>query len=229
MEAATILSAMTAVVGGVVTVVTALIENRTKVALSRLEHPQNNPPTETGRALGAVSHKAFFEAESLNRQRITNWAAFACGALLLAWSMYLMTQLRELRRGIEQREAKFALLRESFAKSEGVTFNPINVKSDYVERADATPLYSLWIEASDEVLDEVDHVKYVFSDDSWSGDSVREAISREDDSGKAFECHMGSSGALKYITVLVMYKGYRDNGKIQPINFHWSDEVVERE
>ena len=243
METSSIIPLLAAIVGGTVTVVTASITSRTQVAIASMSASRKD-----GRR--SAEHKGERDADlglqaqtaSLSKQRNVTLAALGCGVVLLIWGIYSLVEIRSLNRLIKSKEDQYALLRLSFEKVTGITFNPIDVRAEYKVDGD-TRDYSLWIEADDAVLDRIDHVKYVFDDKSWSADSVMTGELRKSKNEKAFECGSGTNedgeekepglysyNSLTYITVLVMYKGYKDrNGEIQPIKFRWRSQEVEVE
>jgi len=213
---------MNTVIGGVITVVATVITSRTQVQIATV-----TASTKKRQGRGVTDTPAIEpHTLPLTKQRNLILAALACGVLLLVWGVYSLNEIHTLRNLIQSKEDQFQHLRASFEKVEGITFNPIDVKAEYRVVPD-TRDYTFWIEASDDVLDRIDHVKYVFNDKSWKADSVLTSHERKSESGRAFELKLWSWDSLKYITVLVMYDAYKENGNIQPINFKWRSEEVE--
>lgn len=115
-------------------------------------------------------------------------------------------------------------------------FNKIEVKSEFASAKDQKRHYSIWIEAEPDVLAKIDHVKYIFDDSTWNASKVfHDDISNtstRDGIKRCFAAKVWAHDALDYITVLVMYKGYKPNegesrnvGLIQPIPFRWRDHA----
>jgi hypothetical protein len=182
------------------------------------------------------------ESPSPRRYPVINALLLISGVVLLVWGLYALSKIsqynellvqkdrrnaeveKEYRDKIAEKERQFEELSQSFAKVRGVTFNPVNVKSDYKPEGN-TRLYRLWIEADRDVLERIDHVKYIIDDRSWRASPILRGEEADLGGRRHFMIQIYSYESLSYITVLVMYKDYKDKGSIQPINFHWRSEA----
>jgi hypothetical protein len=230
---------LASIVGGLVTIATALIRARVQLQTARIQTGKTGPVASgpPSQDPGSVPSSPTPKAD-LRKSRVAMAVLIVCGAILIGWGVYGIVTIHQLNSKIAEKEKEitdkeketsevkeqFRRLNESFPQAAGVIFNPVSVKSEY--RPDGnTRLYHLWIEADRKVLEQINHVKYIMNDPSWrAGKDVFTPDDPNLSGRKHFLLEIKSYEALTYITVLVMYKGYKNNGHIQPVNFRWRDE-----
>jgi hypothetical protein len=233
---------LSAIVAGIFSIVTALITAFAPIWLVRekaaVRRRGGSDPTskDEGEVQASAGPKA--EVVSPTGFKTTSALLMICGLVLVLWGGYALVKIQQLdvtiagkdkeindiKEKIVNKEKDFEQLRQSFSKSSGVVFKSVNVKSEYTFE-DGKRLYYLWVEADREILKQINHVKYVFSDNSWKASPVLLGEEPNLDGRRHFRCGVYSRQAITYITVLIMYEGYKENGAIQPINFHWRDEA----
>jgi hypothetical protein len=153
-----------------------------------------------------------------------NVLLMVCGVALVGWGGYSLFEIHQLKASIAEKEKQLQDLNLTLVQASGVTFKPVVVRSEHKPHNDIRQ-YHIWVEAKPEILEQIDNVKYVFVDPDWHGPSVLMESDANMDGRKHFRCEINSREALLYITVIVAYKGYKENGAIQPINFHWRHDA----
>jgi cell division protein FtsL len=241
-NSAGLLSVVLAIVTGCVTIITTLITARAQVMAARAQWEEKaarevTPPTQDSER-DKTPREDGEEAVPSRTARILNLVMMACGLIVLLWGVYsyskihqlgteiahLNKEIVELNKKIAGKEEKFKHLNQSFDKSSGITVKPVNIKSEYTPNGN-TRSYHIWVEADVTVIDKIDHVKYIFDDTSWRASPVLTSDVSNRDGRKHFLCEVWSPQAITYITVLIMYQGYKETGAIQPINYHWRAEA----
>jgi hypothetical protein len=232
---AAMLPILLAVLTGVFAIITTLISARAQVMAARIQregHRRGRPGVASADS-GSFDPEATPGARAMSsaRGRTLNLLLMACGVMLIGWSGYASIKTRQLEATISDlngalaaKEGDLEELRKSPPGAKGGTFRPVTVRSEYRPEGQ-TRSYSLWIEADRETLERIDHVKYVFDDPSWNARAVLSGDEPDVDGRRHFRCDIVSYEAIGFINVLVMYKGYKGSGEIQPIPFRWRAEA----
>jgi len=213
-----------AAMSGVVQIVLALVGGYFTLRVAQVDAKQS-PPGERDNAPGrqeAERHpSAQMDSERFHLKRPL-WQKLIHGSVAILVLFLIGAILLGVRSFMTAMQAADLSVKSGAA---AVQLNKVTIKA--TKRNEGWLQHRLWIEADPEILDSIDHVKYVFDDPEWPPyPSPIDGNVRNDNFAITFETR---TAVLDYITVVIMYKDYRQNGKMQAFAFRWKEECQELE
>lgn len=214
------LEVVQATIGGVVQIVLAIVSGYFALRVAQANVPPQPPP----------QPPQIDAPESVVTSPKTPSIAVRYGSSILLLACAVIVGLLAFQTiGTAQQQTQLTKQNDELKTRGGAAaaqLNKITIKATY--RKDDGLKHRIWIEAAPEILKEIHHVKYLFDDDSLDGPSLVDSQIEDYSSTQPFAIDYETNrGLLDYITLVVMYKGYKENGKMQAFAFPWEKEAIE--